>query len=106
MNIKLISRLLENLENNNDIDRSAICDLNILCLTYCNDKQIIKSDRLKLKNIIDFCFIVLLLMDSNKLDSNDIIKAIKVKALYLKLDLLFDVKEDPSGFADMITKLL
>ena len=106
MNIKLISRLLENLENNNDINRSKICDLNILCLNYSNDKQVIKSDKLKLKNIIDFCFSVLLLIDSNKLDSSDIVKTIKVKALYLKLDLLFDVKEDPSGFADMITKIL
>lgn len=106
MNIKLISRLLENLESNNDINRSIICDLNILCLNYCNDNHITKSHRIKFKNIIDFCFSVLILIDSNKLDSSDIIKTIKIKALYLKLDLLFDVKEDPSGFTDMITKLL
>jgi hypothetical protein len=107
MNIESISILLENLENNNDINRSKICELNILCLNYCNqnDKQISKTDKLKLKNIIDFCFLVLLLIDSNKLDKN-IINTIKIKALYLKLDLLFDVTEDPSGFADMITKTL
>lgn len=107
MNIQLISRLLENLENNNEINRSYICELNILCLNYCNqnDKNILKSDKLKLKNIIDFCFMVLLLIDSNKLDKN-IINTIKIKALYLKLDLLFDVTEDPSGFTNMITKTL
>jgi len=106
MNIQLISRLLESLELNNSIDRTKICDINIFCLNYCNDKNISKSQRIKLKNIIDFCFLVLLLIDSNKLDSEKIVETIKVKALYLKLDLLFDVKEDPSGFADMITKIL
>ena len=106
MNIEFISRLLESLENNNNnIDRTKICDLNIYCLNYCNQKEITKS-RIKLKNIIDFCFSVLLLIDLNKIDSEKIVEIIKVKALYLKLDLLFDVKEDPSGFADMITKLL
>jgi len=106
MNIELISILLENLESNDDINRSKICDLNILCLNYCNDKQVIKSDKIKLKNIISFLFSVLLLIDSNKLDSSDIVKAIKVKALYLKLDLLFDVKEDPSGFDELVAKIL
>ena len=106
MNIKLISRLLENLEDNKTIDRTKICDINIFCLNYCNDNNISKSQRIKLKNIIDFCFLVLLLIDSNKIDSENIIEIIKIKALYLKLDLLFDVKEDPSGFADMITKSL
>jgi hypothetical protein len=106
MNIKVISRLLESLEDNNGIDRTKICDINIFCLTYCNDKNISKSQRIKLKNIIDFCFSVLLLIDLNKIDSENIIESIKIKALYLKLDLLFDVKEDPSGFAVMITKLL
>lgn len=107
MNIESISILLENLENNNDINRSNICKLNILCLHYSNqnDKQISKTDKVKLKNIISFLFIVLLLIDSNKLDKN-IIDAIKIKALYLKLDLLFDVKEDPSGFAELVAKIL
>jgi len=106
--IQLISNLLENLENNNNnnIKRTKICELNIICLNYCNNKKISKSQRIKLKNIIDFCFSVLLLIDTDKLNSIEIIKAIKVKALYLKLDLLFDVKEDPSGFNDLITKLL
>jgi hypothetical protein len=105
MNIKLISKLLEEVENNNEIDRSKIIDLNINCLHYCNNKDIVKSDRLKLKNIIDFCFSVLLLHDSNKINSEEIVKIIKTKALYLKLDFLFDVKEDPSGFYDMIKKI-
>jgi hypothetical protein len=106
MNIKLVSELLEEIENNNTIIRSKLCDLNIICLTYCNDKDIEKSDRIKLKNIINYCFLVLLLFDSNKIDTENIVKIIKTKALYLKLDLLFNVKEDPSGFADMITKIL
>lgn len=106
MNIKSISLMLENLENNNNIDRAKIIDLNICCLNYTNDKNLEKSERIKLKNIIDFCFIVLLLIDSNKLNSFELIKSIKTKALYLKLDLLFDVKEDPSNFADITSKLL
>jgi hypothetical protein len=98
--------MLENLENNNDFDRTKLIDLNICCLQYSNNKNLEKSERIKLKNIIDFCFIVLLLIDSNKLDSLEIIKSIKTKALYLKLDLLFDVKEDPSNFADITSKIL
>jgi len=106
MNIKTISKMLENFENNNDINRTNLIELNICCLNYNNDKNLEKSERIKLKNIIDFCFIVLLLIDTNKLDSYEALKAIKIKALYLKLDLLFDVKEDPSNFADITSKIL
>jgi hypothetical protein len=104
MNTESISNLLNKLTV--DVIKSDVCDLNILCLTYYNDKQVIKSDKIKLKNIIDFCFNVILLIDTDNLNSPYVLKAINIKALYLKLDLLFDVKEDPSGFADMITKLL
>jgi len=107
MDYQTISSLLEIIEDKRkELDRKIFIDLNIKSLEFTNKKEIDKIIKLKLKKIIDYCFSVLLLIDSNKLDSNELANSIRIKALYLKLDLLFDVKDDPSKFNENYKKVI